>query len=393
MFPNNQNLKQSKNQLNSSYQENKQQLFIQNQFKNTLSQQRLQTNLNQSVKTSTLEYSNLFCDNDKQNSQFENDNYEKQTKYSNRLIEQENGAFKSNQQPKDSNNKSDSQMKSQEQIMQLQREILEINKQKNNLEYKCSQYEQKLNSVFDKNNQEIVKKQQQEIKILQSKIANLQEQINKLTLQNKENQKTIEVQSQIRQKLNQERQKKNQYQSEIEQLNQELFGQIQQNNQLQENIKILKSENEMQIIFVENQINQNQEKENKINELNQFMNDLEQNIKNYEKQIQQLKDYQQEINMQNHFIPGKEISSYYDAVITMISILDLEIHQNLIFDSQNQNNKNLVSFQSNSDINILNKTQILVGMQGQRKTGKTFVLKLVMNQDLPSHFHENTPGI
>ncbi|KAL4442559.1 hypothetical protein ABPG74_006961 [Tetrahymena malaccensis] len=427
--------------------------------------QRYQNQQNQDKKSNGLEQQNNLTGNqDKLKSKSINQNNETQCQYPYQLLQFENTASKY-QQFTDFNGNSDRQkqelnmqlqIKSQKEIQELKqlatiqkKQLLEASQHMKNLENKYAQSMQMINQITEqKNKLETVNKEQEskieqlKIKILSKNETKLLEEVNKLKQENQKQKANIDTQKNLHQQLTQMTQlknsmekKKNEYQSKIELLNNEILELKQQNNLLQENelqliqkneaqqkeilsltttlkdsdnnnknmsllqkekqdeIKKLTLEIEKHNIIIEQQSQQNMVKETNINELNQSINNYQQDIKNLEEKIQQLISYQQEKDIQNHFIPEKEISQYYDEVIVMGSIQDLENDQNLAIDSQEYDNKKHVTIQTNRDANISNKTQIVVCMQGQRKTGKTELLKSLMNQDLPSHFHENTLGI
>ncbi|KAL4467485.1 hypothetical protein ABPG72_004553 [Tetrahymena utriculariae] len=116
-------------------------------------------------------------------------------------------------------------------------------------------------------------------------------------------------------------------------------------------------------------------------------------------------------NYQNNFYQTQiEMSQYgYDMIICMESVFDLQneqqrelIHgqdaeqarkdQNI---QQNiQNKQRGLKVQSFND-NYLKfcKNQTIVGMQGQRNKGKTYILNLLTNSSYPSDAHVSTPGI
>ncbi|KAL4442567.1 hypothetical protein ABPG74_006969 [Tetrahymena malaccensis] len=83
----------------------------------------------------------------------------------------------------------------------------------------------------------------------------------------------------------------------------------------------------------------------------------------------------------------------------MKSILDL---QNKELDVKNQLLHNIcdqeikqdaVTVKSNNKKNLFEKNLIIVGMQGQRNQGKTFTLNSLINENFPSEYYINTPGI
>ncbi|KAL4449999.1 hypothetical protein ABPG74_015118 [Tetrahymena malaccensis] len=95
---------------------------------------------------------------------------------------------------------------------------------------------------------------------------------------------------------------------------------------------------------------------------------------------------------QHQYVPKKDIKEYgYDIVISMKSINDLSV--NTIDQQQEGESFGLKVQQFNKELDPNFKNVILVGMQGNRNKGKSFICNMLINQDFPSDFHLSTPGI
>ncbi|KAL4442564.1 hypothetical protein ABPG74_006966 [Tetrahymena malaccensis] len=80
----------------------------------------------------------------------------------------------------------------------------------------------------------------------------------------------------------------------------------------------------------------------------------------------------------------------------MKSVLDLQNKElDQIFHNQNdsQIKQDVVSVKIYNHEKIFDNNLIVVGMQGQRNQGKTFLLNSLINENFPSEFYVNTPGI
>ncbi|KAL4504011.1 hypothetical protein ABPG72_022641 [Tetrahymena utriculariae] len=108
----------------------------------------------------------------------------------------------------------------------------------------------------------------------------------------------------------------------------------------------------------------------------------------------QLQKYKEEFEKKNQYEPQKDESEYgYDMIIQMKSVFDL---QNISQSSQNDTNQRQQGLKVqlfNNYTNMQMKNVIIIGMQGQRNKGKTFILNSLINEQFPSDYHVSTPGI
>ncbi|KAL4474019.1 hypothetical protein ABPG73_002624 [Tetrahymena malaccensis] len=112
---------------------------------------------------------------------------------------------------------------------------------------------------------------------------------------------------------------------------------------------------------------------------------------------QQLQKYQEESDILNQYNPQTDPSNYrYDIIISMKSVLDLQ-NKDLDQLSHNLNDfqvkQDVVSVKTYNHEKLFDNNLIVVGMQGQKNQGKTFLLNSLIDEKFPSEFYVNTPGI
>ncbi|EAR93116.4 hypothetical protein TTHERM_00449660 (macronuclear) [Tetrahymena thermophila SB210] len=308
---------------------------------------------------------------------------------------------------------------------QLNKVNQQLSQQKENFKNLKSQYDDlvsdnnKQTELLNKQMNESQKQQKDQIQQLEQQNQNLQQQIyNQQFLQeqyiNKNTNQEKKIQDMEKQQMNQY-QKQKELESKIQKQQQELTAIM---SQKQNKFEAAENEINKQNVKIQELQLQNESLERKIKEFQKQQQELTQQIKEKENKISQLinqqngiqhqnidlkekneklMEYKVEIDLQNKYVPHKDIyQSGYDMIIHMNSILDL---QNKELDAQNQiqNNSNIkyesVSVQSINDNNQFENNLIIVGMQGQRNQGKTFLLNSLINENFPSEFNVNTPGI
>ncbi|KAL4468607.1 hypothetical protein ABPG74_005110 [Tetrahymena malaccensis] len=152
---------------------------------------------------------------------------------------------------------------------------------------------------------------------------------------------------------------------------------------------------------------------------NKYQNDvqqIQQQNEKFSKDIEQLQKYKEEFEKKNKYQPQKDESEYgYDMIIQMKSVFDLQnipqiskddtITNEIIYSNQVKNNlqenqqsshlkqQGLKVQLFNNYTNMQMKNVIIIGMQGQRNKGKTFILNSLINEQFPSDYHVSTPGI
>ncbi|KAL4467480.1 hypothetical protein ABPG72_004548 [Tetrahymena utriculariae] len=285
----------------------------------------------------------------------------------------------------------------------LDEQILETEKQqKMNQELNEQLSKQSLN---ENQQQQQIKKYQEEIASFKSKQTEFKKKQDISESQYKKEVEQLQNQIQDMEKQKEKQiQKQNQLDQKIQEQEQEILNLNSQQNQQNDKFDMAQSQLSQQkqefqkIKMLYENLERQQQIEKKL--LDEQIKETEKQQKINQELNEQLLKYKQEYDIQNQYFPQKKIQEFgYDTIISMKSILDL---QNKELDGYNQQMSNQISEQRKQEfvsVKIFNNDKlfdnnlIIVGMQGQRNQGKTFLLNSLIDENFPSEFYVNTPGI
>ncbi|KAL4442566.1 hypothetical protein ABPG74_006968 [Tetrahymena malaccensis] len=163
---------------------------------------------------------------------------------------------------------------------------------------------------------------------------------------------------------------------------------------------------------------------------NQIFGQLESLSYSLEYQLNSINNQLKDIETKNTYAPGTNLDKYgYDIIIQMKSVFDLQNITNVIpnynlKEEQSQlikqiqeTNGEINEFDKSKELEIIqqdnhqqkqrglqvqyfndkhklySKDQTIIGMQGQRNKGKTYLLNCLINTEFPSDYNVSTPGI
>ncbi|KAL4442558.1 hypothetical protein ABPG74_006960 [Tetrahymena malaccensis] len=145
--------------------------------------------------------------------------------------------------------------------------------------------------------------------------------------------------------------------------------------------------------------------------LNQVFNEFEKKYLSFSQKIESLHEQNKDDSNESHlYQPQIQMDQYgYDMIICMESVFDLQNEQlnetptgeyevKAQMDQEIQQNnskkkKGLKVLAFNDNHLKYCKNQTIVGFQGQRNNGKTFILNILTNSFYPSGAHVSTPGV
>ncbi|KAL4433203.1 hypothetical protein ABPG74_010898 [Tetrahymena malaccensis] len=217
-----------------------------------------------------------------------------------------------------------------------------------------------------------------------------------------------------------------QLQNQCSQLNTQIKNLSENNKKLNEQLESCRDQHLIEIKEFQNKVKSLQQQydqilnskdqlsQNSIASINTLKDQLSKSKQQNEElqvNLQEYKVYKQIQDKQNTYIEQKKISQYnYDMVILMKSVFDLGKQdddavnqlQNSInnsgvnqaeqdFDEKNPGRLKIIK--PNPEFNTLIEKATVVGMQGLRNRGKTYLLNCLIHENFPSGHHESTPGI
>ncbi|EAR93117.3 hypothetical protein TTHERM_00449670 (macronuclear) [Tetrahymena thermophila SB210] len=153
--------------------------------------------------------------------------------------------------------------------------------------------------------------------------------------------------------------------------------------------------------YSKDQLNKLKMEQKDLENFNKIFGELENQSKRLDEQLKLLHKILQDIEKNNKYIPEPEFDQYgYDMIIKMKSVFDLQNNTNNNLEIKHKQSKEERQIQkglqikySNDKHKQFNKEQTIVGMQGQRNKGKTFILNSLTNDEFPSDYNVSTPGI
>ncbi|KAL4481345.1 hypothetical protein ABPG72_010498 [Tetrahymena utriculariae] len=305
--------------------------------------------------------------------------------------------------------------KSKEQIENVQQEFLGMKKQIQEASQKAEfQTSEQITNLKDQ-----VLDYQSQLAAQNNTCDELNAKINILTNQNMTQAQTIsQLESNVLE-LNNANQLSNdqvsKLQNQCDQLKTELSNLSEHDNKLKQQFNDSKSQYQIeldQLQSIKNTLEQQSQNQQAImNDLKEKMNRIREQNENLLHDLLEYNKFKKEKEEQDKYNEQKKLSEYnYDLVILMKSVFDLgkqdkdainQFQNNVNKDSNNRiqqeiderNPGCLKIIKPNPQFNTLIQKATIVGFQGLRNRGKTYLLNCLINESFPSGHHENTPGI